>query len=101
GKLPPGGRGGGGGARRRLLVFQLDDRVLPADDVGAAVQQAGGRDAAGKRSVDLHVFGVDHVADTNFGDDRQGEFVHAAGDGKVGVGVDDPRHDEHAVGVDG
>ena len=38
-----------------FAVLELDDRVLAADGVGAAVQQPGGGDPAGEGAVDLHV----------------------------------------------
>ena len=85
---------------RRPADLQLDDRVLPADDVGAAVQQPRGRDSAGRGAVDLRVFGVEGVAHPHLGDDRQRRLVDAAADAEVRVRIDDPRHDEHARRVD-
>src|SRR5205814_1494634 len=48
-----------------LAVLELDDRVLPADAVGTAVEEPAGGDAAGEGAVDLHVLALDHVADAD------------------------------------
>ena len=87
-------------SRARLAPAQLDDRVLAADRVGAAVQDVGGRQAAGEVAIDVDV-GRDRARPRMPGHraDRRPAFV----DGVVGdvrVRVDDARRDELAGGVD-
>src|SRR5690606_28871236 len=77
---------------------ELDDGVLPADRVRAAVQDVHGGDAAGERTVDADVIRGEHVLDADHRADADGALVDRIG-GRVGVRVDDPGGHVHPGGV--
>ena len=83
-----------------LSVAELDDGVLAADDVGGTVEEAGGGGAAGEGAEDVGVVAGDDVADADFGDDGEADFVDVSGDCHMRVGVDDSGHCHKAVGFD-
>ena len=85
-------------ARAGLAPAQLDHDRLAADRVGAAVQDVGGRGAAGQVAIDIDVGRIQDVFHPGHRADRYAAFV----DGVVGdvrVAVDDARRDELAGGV--
>ena len=61
--------------RARLSPAQLDDRVLAADRIGAAVEDVRGRDAAGEIAIDVDVGRIEHVLHPGHGADGRPAFV--------------------------
>ena len=84
----------------REAVLHFHDGVLTTDDVGAAVEQAGRGDSAAEGAVNLHVFGIDHIANADLGNHGKRGLVHAAADGEMRVRVDDPGHHEEPLRID-
>ena len=56
---------------------KFDDLALPADRIRRAVQDHGGRNAAGQLPVNVDVVGVDEVADAHLASDRPARLVDA------------------------
>jgi hypothetical protein len=86
--------------RGRLAPAQLDDHGLAADGIGAAVENVGGGDAAGKIAVNVDVVGIQNVGDIRDRGYGDAAFIDVAVNGDVRVAVDDARHDELASSVD-
>src|SRR4029453_4724633 len=85
--------------RACLAPPQLDDVVLAADRIRAAVQHVGRRHAAGEVAVDVDVGRVEDVLDAGHRADRRATLVDRVGR-DVRMAVDDAGRHELAGAVD-